>query len=98
MAGRSSYRSLLPLVYLLLIVVAPLAFLQTAHAQDDAQIPLEDDAKAKDLGTGEYPLAPDRMRTLLTILTSHWYRPRHNLLLRRCDAEWQSRNSRKRPG
>lgn len=52
MAGRSRGSSLIPLFYLLLIFVAPLAFLNTANAQDD-QVPLEDDAKTKDLGTGE---------------------------------------------
>lgn len=52
MSGRGRGSSLLPIFYLLLIFVAPLAFLNTASAQDDAQVPLEEQAGNKDLGTG----------------------------------------------
>ena len=55
MAGRTrSSSSLLPIFYLLLIFIGPLAFLNTASAQDDAQVPLEDNASGKDLGTGTF--------------------------------------------
>ena len=52
MAGRGRGSSLLPIFYLLLIFIAPLAFLNTASAQDDAQVPLEEQVGNKDLGTG----------------------------------------------
>lgn len=49
--GGSKPFALSTVFYLFLILVAPLAFLSTANAQDD-QVPLEDDVKGKDLGTG----------------------------------------------
>ena len=52
MAGRGRGSSLLPIFYLLLIFIAPLAFLNTASAQDDAQVPLEEQVGNKDLATG----------------------------------------------
>ena len=57
MAGHGRGSSLLPIFYLLLIFIAPLAFLNTANAQDDAQVPLEDSDSIgnKDLGTGTHP-------------------------------------------
>lgn len=57
MAARRG-SSLLPIFYLLLVFIAPFALLNSASAQDDAQVPLEEEFQGKDLGTGRSPPEP----------------------------------------